>query len=317
MAITPRPFEIASALNFRDALYEFLKLVEGDIPFVYSDERGIPTLGIGYALVVQGTDEWELRDGYQANLSAAGISLTPAQLADLESKLTQAMNALNGTGATNPFSPAATGTNPLGWTIDSTQSRNLFNYVVPEYETRVKNWLGNDTLYSGMQDSMEMVALVSLAYQGFINVGKSPALKRAIVNGDRTEAWYEIRYNTNTEARRFLEADTFSLYNPNPTEADYKSAYRTLTRHRTKILGADGVADGGDDYDQENQSRLNTAISILNSMELPQLSASVIQSVRAFNKVLINEALDDELAYPCSGHSTGDMESTTGCAVFA
>lgn len=157
MAITPHPLTII-AQNFNDALHKFLAKVEGDIPFVYSDSKGIPTLGIGYALVVKGTNGiWQLRAGYPTELSAAGISLTPAQLLDLSEKLTQAMNALNGTGATNPFSPAASNANPLGWTIDSTQSKNLFNYVVPEYETRVRNWLGNDTLYNSLQGSMEIM----------------------------------------------------------------------------------------------------------------------------------------------------------------
>ena len=44
MAITPHPLTI-SAQNFNEALYKFLAKIEGDIPFMYSDSRGIPTLG--------------------------------------------------------------------------------------------------------------------------------------------------------------------------------------------------------------------------------------------------------------------------------
>jgi Ca2+-binding RTX toxin-like protein len=88
-----------------------------------------------------------------------------------------------------------------------------------------------------------------------------PKLTRALLNDDRAEAWYEIRYNSGADARRFLEADTFGLYNVNATEIDYKAAYRMLTRHRGAIFGSDGTAGGGDDYEELNQSRLNTAIS--------------------------------------------------------
>jgi len=35
-----------------------------------------------------------------------------------------------------------------------------------------------------------------MAYNGFINKGKSDALLNAITKGDRAEAWYEIRYDS-------------------------------------------------------------------------------------------------------------------------
>jgi Ca2+-binding RTX toxin-like protein len=91
-------------------------------------------------------------------------------------------------------------------------------------------------------------------------------LAQALRNNDRAEAWYEIRYNINNEARRFLESDTFGLYNESPTEADFKVAYRMLTRHRTEILGADGAGDTADDYERVNQSRLSTAIAWGNAL---------------------------------------------------
>ena len=56
MNITPTPITTNGFSNFNEALYQFLKPLEGDIPFVYADQRGIPTLGIGYALIVKGKD---------------------------------------------------------------------------------------------------------------------------------------------------------------------------------------------------------------------------------------------------------------------
>lgn len=89
MTITPR----ALSINLNDALYLFFSdpLLEGKIPFVYKDGAGIPTLGVGYALVVDvginGGHDWQIRDNYKAALQAAGITLTKPQLDDLDAKL--------------------------------------------------------------------------------------------------------------------------------------------------------------------------------------------------------------------------------------
>lgn len=70
MTITPTSIASSGFSNFNEALYQLLKPLEGDIPFVYSDSKGIPTLGIGYALVEKDSSGvWVLRD-YSADLLA-------------------------------------------------------------------------------------------------------------------------------------------------------------------------------------------------------------------------------------------------------
>lgn len=216
MTITPR----ALNTNLNDALYSFFTdpLVEGNISFVYKDGAGIPTLGVGYALLTgtPGKHDWILRD-YKADLLAAGITLTQTQLDSLNTKLEQARDVLNGKGGSNPF-PTGSGTDILGWTITDTQARSLFDKVIPTYITQVKTWLGNDTLYTSLQGSQEMFALVSLAYNGLLS--QSPTLKKDILAGNRAEAWYEIRYGSNggsdpnrgVAKRRYYEAEMFGLY---------------------------------------------------------------------------------------------------------
>jgi Ca2+-binding RTX toxin-like protein len=271
MAITPNTLML-SEQDYNNLLYKYLKVLEGEIPFVYIDDLGIPTLGVGYALVVKGADGiWALRQNYESELLAAVPSLTQVQLDDLDGKLTDAMNVLNGdASATNPFSPyypESQRQNVLDWTIDSTQSRNLFDNIVTEYKTRVRNWLGNDALYTSLQGSLEMVALFSMSYNGLINVGNSKGLKAAILNGDRAEAWYEIRYNSGTDARRFLEGDTFGLFNPgvNPADPgtmydnDALSAYRTFTRHRDTIIA----------FENNNVDHFNIAVENGNILKIP------------------------------------------------
>ena len=51
MTITPKGYSIAGSSSWYDALFNFIKWPEGDIHFVYSDSKNIPTLGVGYALI--------------------------------------------------------------------------------------------------------------------------------------------------------------------------------------------------------------------------------------------------------------------------
>lgn len=122
----------------------------------------------------------------------------------------------------------------------------VFNDLADRAEGLVNAWL------PGIPDSNERLALLSLAYNSKVERGiptaLGPNLRRAVTNGDRAEAWYEIRYGTNPPGppdrpgianRRYRESDLFGLYNDAGalTEADAKTAYRMFTRHSPAILG--------------------------------------------------------------------------------
>lgn len=82
-------------------LLEHMRGFEGDIRRVYSDHRGIPTIGIGYALVIEvqvnGVSRWQLRDGIAEDFRAAGIFNEGQTLSENDlSILRQAVSALNG-----------------------------------------------------------------------------------------------------------------------------------------------------------------------------------------------------------------------------
>ena len=40
--------------SFSDRVYESLYITEGFVPTIYKDSEGIPTIGVGYALLVKG-----------------------------------------------------------------------------------------------------------------------------------------------------------------------------------------------------------------------------------------------------------------------
>ena len=84
----------------------------------------------------------------QRNRLAKSIESDPIdfqlQLDDLRAKLNQAKNFLNGdmcvANPFYPYYPASQRQNVVGWTIDTTQSKALFDNVVPEYESSVNEW---------------------------------------------------------------------------------------------------------------------------------------------------------------------------------
>ncbi len=99
--------------------------------------------------------------------------------------------------------------------------RSTFDVAKGEYENKVNNWVNDIPL------SRERLALVSLAYN--TRDGSSSLLgaklKTAIEEGNRADAWYEIRYQSNKGAlgtnppsdaggiakRRYYESDIFGL----------------------------------------------------------------------------------------------------------
>ena len=105
-----------------------------------------------------------------------------------------------------------------------------------------------------MPPSDERIALVSLAYnRGVGMLSGIPgsgvpehAIMDAVRDGDRAEAWFQMRYNcwgSNNEAeaglrkRRFAEAQVFGLYDDpsNVTPDEARNVYRTYQLHRDEI----------------------------------------------------------------------------------
>jgi hypothetical protein len=112
----------------------------------------------------------------------------------------------------------------------------------------VNSWL------AGIPESRERAVLFSLAYNS--KTGKTnllgPSLKAAVQSGDRAEAFYEIRYNSNGNddggiaKRRYIESHIFGLYaklggttRDDVTKAEAFNAFRMATRHEHKMATYD------------------------------------------------------------------------------
>lgn len=128
---------------------------------------------------------------------------------------------------------------------------------VKGYEEILDRWLtlsGIGAAQPGLllRDNYERLALLSLAFNSRQHGTDNPKtpwddlglptllgreLTTALLRDDRAEAWFQIRYrsgNSPGAERRFLEADTFGLFDQNGATTDLgaKAAFRTYTRHR-------------------------------------------------------------------------------------
>jgi Ca2+-binding RTX toxin-like protein len=98
-----------------------------------------------------------------------------------------------------------------------------------------------------MPSSEERAAVFSVAYEG---VDVTSILDAILLKGDRFQAWYDIRYDSNhdseatsaelhaTATRRYIQSDYFELYN-DPGNVSYDEAYdvgRGYQVHRNQIL---------------------------------------------------------------------------------
>ncbi len=239
MAIVPRPVDG----NYDDVLFDFIVASEGDVPRVYSDHRGIPTLGLGYALLVD-TPGWPPRESLDADLAAIGIALTPAD----RSRLTDVGQALSRNDApaakdlVAPWRPGedSAARNSFSFLITRDQSKALFALLRPDYEAVLRQKLGAE-VYDELAGSREMVALFSLAYNSPGLIG--PGLAAALRSGARESAWFEIRFRSNRERhhglqnRRDHEAALFGLTNVTTSLGERQAIARLLREQRGFIEG--------------------------------------------------------------------------------
>lgn len=134
--------------------------------------------------------------------------------------------------------------------------------ILEQYEKVVDNWItvfdykmlrNNSHLLS--RNSMERAVLVSLAARNIIGLDTqgSPLnlpLAEAIINDDRAEAWFQIRYGTFSAdsmpdnvavKRRYLESEMFGLYDDgvqsyNISREICTPLYSMYNRHKDQIL---------------------------------------------------------------------------------
>jgi len=240
--------------SFDAFLRNFLSQHEGNMSRVYSDMRGIPTLGIGFALfeVSGGVYQYKYGDRalLEATLAFAGINLTQDDFLILDTALLNLNAGFIDAVRDVILPPPSSGVEDQ----QTAQSKNVFSFLassssidtllttsINDAKDELVKRIGT-SLVSQLDGTAELAALISLTFNNPSLVG--PKLTTALQNGDRAEAWFEIRFNSNGGAsqsvgiatRRYDESSLFGLYDIaalNDDEA--KSIYRMYTRHRMSI----------------------------------------------------------------------------------
>jgi GH24 family phage-related lysozyme (muramidase) len=225
--------------------------VEGFGKRVYKDKDHRASIGFGYTFNRANNVKLWRDAGIYSTLTAAQQQL----LQDIDD-----VQVLTKDGKHNVKAENAERTR-LGLTFDGIitkdQATALLRQMYSEFEGPAK------TL--GMLLSPERTAFVAVTYnRGPGATATMKAFYKAVRDGDRAEAWFQIRYNSlglldenrwGKAKARYLESQVFGLYN-NPsavTAAEAYSVFKMFQRHRKEI--ADYEAEYGVKFDGTNGER--------------------------------------------------------------
>lgn len=233
-----------SKAAYQKTSFDLLLNLEGSTKRAYLDAAANPAPTIGIGLNLRYNLEPVLKamtgSGWSAALqtrikSVIDLTYSSGQTDLLNSRLDKVMADWSAAhGATVP--------NTFGFSSDA-QIKTALITISPRYEATIDGWL------SGVPTSSERAVLFSMAYNAPSLLG--PKLKAAILEGDRAEAWYEIRYNSNGSGqpgianRRYVEAEHFKLFSADTTAttAEALDAGLTYAAHRDKILAYEARFD--------------------------------------------------------------------------
>jgi Ca2+-binding RTX toxin-like protein len=231
--------------------------------------NGNPTLGYGYDLVKRGAEE--IAAFIPAALGGAASLTTDQQRAmDLIAHFKAGVNDTVTIGnetrhltAADIIAGAEGGTISVSYVKDGAtintnmsvltsivlseaQATTLMHYVLdfnagPTFTGKEENDFYEQRLNPYLADGRERAAVASLMYNGGMGM-LGTHLRAAIDAGDRAEAWYEIRYNSNNGTRAadrealagryYATASVFSLYDSDgPDLNEAKSVFAMFARH--------------------------------------------------------------------------------------
>lgn len=276
----PITYHKLAAADYQNQRYDIIKLLEegGNVSLLpYLDSKKIPTIGIG--MNIQGVGDVQnavfkhMFGVLPAALKTSLVGeLAKAQTTEaaLRTSLNKILTDWNTTHPADMVKGAFTFANEQ-------EVKDAFVDIAPKFETRVT------TQVAGVPESTERLVLFSLEYNGLL--AKSPTLKKAIVAGDRDEAWYQIRYVSNGDnlagiaKRRYYESEKFGLYNDpaKVTDDEAKGVLEMYTTNKKKILAYDKKwdaqleADYNKGYAQDLDESLHAAKEKLKtSLNLPK-----------------------------------------------
>ena len=235
-------YHILSKEIYEEKLADLLQRREGSSNTIYMDGNGLPTIGIGYALMFANHEPRNIEE-IKADMKNA---MDPTHYADINWKKVESLLENIKDSFKKGYDPVAIQTkinnyyknNDKG-TLRLTKEEEktlLTNVVLPKFEKQLDNALTKHLPYS-----TERVATISQIYR--LGIHGAPSMIKAINEGNRAEAWYQIRYNSNGDNlkgnydRVIEESDLFCLHDKYPNaknEKDIKDMFSDPD-HASKI----------------------------------------------------------------------------------
>lgn len=213
-----------------DDLYTYMKTVESCKTKIYACSSGVPTIGVGYALLIKVKDVWVKRNNLftkSGDFANAGITLPSKdeikKIEDVLDSITAKLDENNINEAKKLVTDNATTLNKF--TITEAQSKELFKIVQAGYEKTLISRIESKASVTedkakeimGTLSTNEQIALFSSVYTAstVIGSGLSNAVKNYTKDGVsekdkayyKTEAWYEIRYNSHKSGWKYINGE--------------------------------------------------------------------------------------------------------------
>jgi hypothetical protein len=238
---------ISDKAAYKTLRFLVIKNTENAQSAPYFDSAHLASIGIGFNLTAP--------KSLEAVLKELGVS-------DKSADVTNAISGLSSTATAAELAKALDKAIGKTFTLTDDQMKNVFeSQLAANAETAVNNFFAN------IPDSDERAALVSLGYNNPALLGTN--LHDAIADGQRAEAWFQIRYLSNggtnpadkkgISKRRYYESQIFGLYQEKTDNSDleYREIFQMYTRHSQQII----------DYD--NQWDVGTQYAVINKVEQP------------------------------------------------
>ncbi len=249
------PINITGTLTqaeYENLRFALIAQLEGKKPLPYFDNATNPyiTIGIGFNIENQQMrnvvmNEMGLNSTQQASVNTAWNS----------SAMNNIRSMKPGTARDTALQNYLTQEAGQTFTLTNAQMRNVFNGQVNSFDTTAQGYTNVRTY------SVERAVLCSLQY----NCRYSPPHAKALLGPSllkalnqytdsaeaRAEAWYQIRYNTDTQLkRRIIESELFGLYEDrrNVTVTEAKGVYRIYTLNKNNHMNTTWDTNNSNSY---------------------------------------------------------------------
>jgi Ca2+-binding RTX toxin-like protein/GH24 family phage-related lysozyme (muramidase) len=255
-------FRTISPASLFNALYSFFVNAEGKILSVHDDGMGIPTIGVGMNLKANPDVRKQVADtifgklpsstsplfsieqGYRTQIqNAASATYSGASKAARTSAMRTAFDAIAARRANDVRLVSIVGKRKTFAFTSETEMKATAQRVVEDIYQRLLTSRLNTVSAGSVPISTERLALLSMFWNGPTTIGNG--LGQALKNGNRANAWYEIRYRSNPDRptvtnnesirqglakRRYFESDWFAIYN-NATQVTLEEAHQVFAMY--------------------------------------------------------------------------------------